>query len=63
MKKLEMELSQDTEHEGNRIKTRQTQSVTIDLNKYPILPGILKMPRSGQGLFLFQLEVNYFTIL
>ena len=53
MKKLEMELSQDTEHEGNRIKTRQTQSVTIDLNKYPILPGILKMPRSGQGLFPF----------
>ena len=53
MKKLEMELSQDTEHEGNRIKTRQTQSVTIDLNKYPILPGILKIQEVVRVYFLF----------
>ena len=47
MKKLQMKLSRDTEQVGNKIRTRQTQSVTIHLNKYPILPGILKMPRSG----------------
>ena len=49
MKKLQMELSQDREHIGNKIRTRKTQSVTIHLNKYPILAGILKMPRSGGG--------------
>ena len=37
MKNIQMELSQDTEQVGNKIKTRQTQSVTIHLNKHPRL--------------------------
>ena len=54
-----MELSQDTEHIGNEIRKRQTQSVTIDLNKYPILPGILKIPRSGEGFFKILIYFNW----